>query len=79
MCAMDVVGDSNPDILQQMQEKGRYEIPPPVEAPPVVTRVGPTSLQVCAANLFFSLAGSCIALFILSTAKRRTLCPGTGI
>lgn len=46
LCAVDVAAESNPDILRQMLEKGDFQVPPPLEAPPTVTKVGPTSLQV---------------------------------
>ena len=43
---MDVVDESCPDIFGQMREKGDFQPPTPLEIPPMVTRVGPTSLQV---------------------------------
>eukprot|EP00752_Nemacystus_decipiens_P005688 g5148.t1 len=46
LCAMDVVDESCPDIFRQMQEKGGFQPPTPLEIPPMVTRIGPTSLQV---------------------------------
>eukprot|EP00903_Cladosiphon_okamuranus_P009997 g9482.t1 len=46
LCAMDVVDESCPDIFRRMQEKGAFQPPTPLEAPPMVTRVASTSLQV---------------------------------
>ncbi|CAM9878859.1 unnamed protein product, partial [Scytosiphon promiscuus] len=54
LCAADVaVGESGPDILQQMQEKCDLSVPPPLEAPPTVTRVESTSLQAAFLPLRF--------------------------
>lgn len=49
---MDVVDESCPDIFRRMQEKGSFRPPEPPEIPPMVTRVGPTSLQVDARLLW---------------------------
>ncbi len=69
LCAVDVVGGSGPDILRLMQEKGGYEVPPPVAGPPTVTRVGPTSLQAGAAAVF-PAASVATRASILSIARQ---------
>ncbi|CAM9389672.1 unnamed protein product, partial [Hapterophycus canaliculatus] len=59
LCAADVaLGESGSDILRQMQEKCNLTVPPALEAPPSVTRVESTSLQVAFLPLRFEAGGS---------------------